>query len=929
MAGYSCVFLMMLAWVGISQAQECTPPKAVTVVDAMFGPEQEAALGNIIAEHLDERFRITRKDQATAYLDRLGSRLLANLPGAAPALHFNVIESDRMDAFTLPGGRIYVSRKMILGVHSEDELAGVLAHEIGHNVTHQSVNRLAERIRKTLGVQQLGNSQDVLLRYNQLIDVFLEASKHKDTPSAESEEDQYVADQVAIYALARTGYSPESFLDFWDRFSDAKGKSGNGWTDLFGMTKPRERRLREMRNYLKSLPASCRSNPSVDRSGFEAARKSLASGAAIESAEDVPGLQEKLFVEPPLEGALHRLRFSPDGKYILALDANGATVLAREPLRALFHVPVRDVREAFFTPDSRHLLLTTTTLTVESWDLGTEEQETSFEIVVPGGCMQSHLSTDGKYIACMDRDWSLVVLETESSNVVFKKEKFFRPPGMTPDFIMKLASLLEGAGLASTFTFSPDGRFLIASSISDGLCLSLQTWTVAAMPGALRDAFRRQAIFVTADQVLALGEDVKNSKLLAFPSGDLIRKEPLGFQQMEGVTRGRYVLLRPVESYPLGVFDLDTAKIVMGFKRAAGDVFDGIAVAERVDGEIGLYHVSSTISSGPVMPFDKTALPRKLDFLSASALSPDGRYLAISATDHGAVWDLKEKKRVASLRGFKGGLVTSDGYLFADFPALDKTPRGIARLSLTTTNSGKVFELPESPSWQSGDTVVILKTKDNGKSFSFTPPSILSISARDVQTGTVLWQKSLDRTFPIYPLNGSRLLILRSEAASKTEIVNEGNYRESMSDTAYQVLDLRGGETVSQFVLRANEAPPIQITPFATRELYGFGDLAGRTLIYSVKDGKRVGTIFGSPLAVNPSGTELCLRKRNGQIVIYDLKTFASIGRATFKENVVFGTYSKDSQRLFILTADQSGFWIDPKAMRPPATTTASAEKKQ
>jgi hypothetical protein len=396
---------------------------------------------------------------------------------------------------------------------------------------------------------------------------------------------------------------------------------------------------------------------------------------------------------------------------------------------------------------------------------------------------------------------------------------------------------------------------------------------------------------------------------------------------MEAATRGNYVLLRPVENYPVGVFDLDSGKVVMGFKRAAMDVYGDVAVAERVDGEVGLYHVSNSISSGPVMPFEKTALPRKLEFLSASALSGDARYLAISATDHGAVWDLKARKRIVSLRGFRGGLLTNDGYLFADFPALDKTPRGIARLALTDAgNTSRVFELSEPLSFQTGDTVIVAKTK-NSKSFPF---DLVGISARDTRTGAVLWEKPLDRTFPNKPVGGSGdLLILRGQASSKTQIVSEGNYQESVNDTEYRVLNVRTGEVVAQFVLRANEAPTLQMMPFVTRELYGFSDVAGRTLIYSVKTGKRIATFLGTPLTINPAGTELCLRKGNTQIARYDLTSLTSTGKANFKEGIVFGTYSQDGSRLFILTADQSGYWIGTKAISPTAAATPGATKVQ
>ena len=65
-------------------------------------------------------------------LTRIGEKLLATLPPTGIHYRFRIYDSGEVNAFSVAGGRVYVSRKLIAAVKNEDELAGVLAHELGH-----------------------------------------------------------------------------------------------------------------------------------------------------------------------------------------------------------------------------------------------------------------------------------------------------------------------------------------------------------------------------------------------------------------------------------------------------------------------------------------------------------------------------------------------------------------------------------------------------------------------------------------------------------------------------------------------------------------------------------------------------------------------------------------------------------------------------
>lgn len=132
----------------------------------------------------------------------------------------------------MPGGRIYVTRKLVAFARSEDELGGVLAHEIGHVAARHTAADLSDAFRKALGVTAFGDRLDILDKYRQLV----ERGTAGSTSRKHEQHQQYEADVVAIVAATRAGYSPTAYVELWDRYTETEGRTGNFFSDLFGAT---------------------------------------------------------------------------------------------------------------------------------------------------------------------------------------------------------------------------------------------------------------------------------------------------------------------------------------------------------------------------------------------------------------------------------------------------------------------------------------------------------------------------------------------------------------------------------------------------------------------------------------------------------------------------------------------------------------------
>src|SRR5439155_6603903 len=131
---------------------------------------------------------------------------------------FFVVDINDRNAFTLPGGRIYVTRKMISYAKTEDELAGVLAHELGHAVARHVADDMSVLFREVLGVAQLGDRRDIFEKYHLFIENRMRHPKAGEKLGSREDRNQYAADVIGLYLMSGAGYDPQAQAALWDRY---------------------------------------------------------------------------------------------------------------------------------------------------------------------------------------------------------------------------------------------------------------------------------------------------------------------------------------------------------------------------------------------------------------------------------------------------------------------------------------------------------------------------------------------------------------------------------------------------------------------------------------------------------------------------------------------------------------------------------------
>ena len=143
----------------------------------------------------------------SAYVDGIGQSLARGSELSDLRFTFTVIDSDVVNAFALPGGYIYLTRGLMALASSEAELAGVIAHEIGHVTARHAAQRYSQSLVAGLGAALLG-----AIAGREAADVVQVGSALY--LSAYSRDQEFEADLLGVRYMARNGYDTNALAGF-------------------------------------------------------------------------------------------------------------------------------------------------------------------------------------------------------------------------------------------------------------------------------------------------------------------------------------------------------------------------------------------------------------------------------------------------------------------------------------------------------------------------------------------------------------------------------------------------------------------------------------------------------------------------------------------------------------------------------------------
>lgn len=176
----------------------------------LMSEEKEIRTGKSLSEKVEKKFKLDENYTNQEKVDTIGQKLAKVSDRKDLIYHFKVIDDDKDNAFALPGGYIYVFKGLLEKLEDE-EIAAILAHEIGHICARHSIKRaeksLGYSILKLIAIR---GAEDNYSRYkiheaiNQLMLSY-------------SREDEVEADRLSVKYLKKAGHEPKAVISVLDK----------------------------------------------------------------------------------------------------------------------------------------------------------------------------------------------------------------------------------------------------------------------------------------------------------------------------------------------------------------------------------------------------------------------------------------------------------------------------------------------------------------------------------------------------------------------------------------------------------------------------------------------------------------------------------------------------------------------------------------
>lgn len=213
-----------IVFVGGAGAGDIQIPDMGSPADAILNKSTEAQIGRAIMRSIRSSGQVVEDPQITEYINEIGHRIAAQTNDGDYDFTFFVIDDPRINAFALPGGYIGVHTGLIDATRSEDELAGVLAHEIAH-VTQRHIARAIHANQRQsilttalmLGALILGAAGGDAQAVQAGMAVAQGTAAQQQTNFTRNNE--YEADRIGIGALADAGFDPHGMGSFFEVMS--------------------------------------------------------------------------------------------------------------------------------------------------------------------------------------------------------------------------------------------------------------------------------------------------------------------------------------------------------------------------------------------------------------------------------------------------------------------------------------------------------------------------------------------------------------------------------------------------------------------------------------------------------------------------------------------------------------------------------------
>lgn len=207
---------------------------------SMISTEKEIAMGKQYASEIDRSARIISDPVINEYINRVAQNVARNSDLTIP-LTVKVLDSPEINAFALPGGFLYVNSGLIMAADEEDQIAGVMAHEIAHVAARHWASQMTKMTilqYATIPLIFVPMSYPVYLGVANAMNYGIPVAFMKFNRSAEAE-----ADYLGLQYMYKAGYDPSAYPAFFGKVMEEERRSPGSMPSVFADHPPTPDRI--------------------------------------------------------------------------------------------------------------------------------------------------------------------------------------------------------------------------------------------------------------------------------------------------------------------------------------------------------------------------------------------------------------------------------------------------------------------------------------------------------------------------------------------------------------------------------------------------------------------------------------------------------------------------------------------------------------
>lgn len=194
-------------------------------------PSEEYYIGRAVAANILQKYRVFEDESLTDYVNKVGRTVAwaSDRPETYGGYHFLVLDTEDPLAYSAPGGFVFISKGLMRMMESEEELAGVLAHEVAHISKKHGLSAIKQsRLMDAFSILVAEGKKYTSDEITKLASIYEGALDDIVTMLIEkgySRQQESEADRIGAFYSNRAGYNPKGLQSFLETLEGQEGKT--------------------------------------------------------------------------------------------------------------------------------------------------------------------------------------------------------------------------------------------------------------------------------------------------------------------------------------------------------------------------------------------------------------------------------------------------------------------------------------------------------------------------------------------------------------------------------------------------------------------------------------------------------------------------------------------------------------------------------